>query len=347
MWPARASRNPQHEPVGRLCWMRAGPCSGPRPSWRGRSQPPMPAAARARARSSSSPSRWACRWRAVQEVRRAARSRSEEARVRQRRAAASTMVSASLGVPRGRCRDAQADLVRHREVSRRPRSSRPPSRAWATASSRSAASSPSRATCATCGAGDDRAGRRQLHRQRQLRRQAARLQDRRRRMDRHHGGGQRRPGASSSWRSPGWARCEARCAAWLRSGACDGHARVAAGASAEAPNYAIDPTHTFVNYEIRPLRHHHQPRPLQHQGRHAVLRPRRHAAARSRSSIDIRSVNTGVDFLNRQIQGKDFFNVADYPTGTFVVGQVRLQRRQGQRGARHAHAAWARPTRWC
>ena len=34
--------------------------------------------------------------------------------------------------------------------------------------------------------------------------------------------------------------------------------------------------------------------------------------------IDISSVNTGVDFLNRQIQGKDFFNVADFPTGTFV-----------------------------
>ena len=25
-----------------------------------------------------------------------------------------------------------------------------------------------------------------------------------------------------------------------------------------------------------------------------------------------------MDFLNRQIQGKDFFNVADYPTGSFV-----------------------------
>ncbi len=33
--------------------------------------------------------------------------------------------------------------------------------------------------------------------------------------------------------------------------------------------------------------------------------------------IDIISVNTGVDFLNRQIQGKDFFNVADFPIGTF------------------------------
>ena len=90
----------------------------------------------------------------------------------------------------------------------------------------------------------------------------------------------------------------------------------AAVAQAQAPNYAIDPTHTFVNYENG----HYGT--TTNRGRFSMkdgtlFFDRAGRAGQVDIVIDISSVNTGVDFLNRQIQGKDFFNVADYPTATF------------------------------
>ena len=90
----------------------------------------------------------------------------------------------------------------------------------------------------------------------------------------------------------------------------------AAGASAQTPNYAIDPTHTFVNYEIGHFG------TTTNRGRFStkdgtLFFDRAGQQGKVEIIIDISSVNTGVDFLNRQIQGKDFFNVADYPTGQF------------------------------
>jgi polyisoprenoid-binding protein YceI len=90
-----------------------------------------------------------------------------------------------------------------------------------------------------------------------------------------------------------------------------------AAAWGQAPNFAIDPTHTFVNYE---------------NGHYGTTTNRGHFSTKDGTLffdranqqgkveiiMDISSVNTGVDFLNRQIQGRDFFNVADHPTGTFV-----------------------------
>ena len=92
---------------------------------------------------------------------------------------------------------------------------------------------------------------------------------------------------------------------------------VAFGAVAQEPTYAIDPTHTFVNYEIG----HYGT--TTNRGRFStkdgtLFFDRAAQAGKVEIIIDISSVNTGVDFLNRQIQGKDFFNVADHPTGTFV-----------------------------
>jgi polyisoprenoid-binding protein YceI len=88
-------------------------------------------------------------------------------------------------------------------------------------------------------------------------------------------------------------------------------------AAAQAPNYAIDPTHTFVNYENG----HYGT--TTNRGRFStkdgtLFFDRAGKAGKVEVVIDISSVNTGVDFLNRQIQGKDFFNVAEFPTGTFV-----------------------------
>lgn len=91
----------------------------------------------------------------------------------------------------------------------------------------------------------------------------------------------------------------------------------ASAASAATPNFAIDPTHTFVNYEIGHFG------TTTNRGRFStkdgtLYFDREGHKGHVQIVMDISSVNTGVDFLNRQIQGKDFFNVADYPTGTFV-----------------------------
>ncbi len=89
-----------------------------------------------------------------------------------------------------------------------------------------------------------------------------------------------------------------------------------AQAQATAPTFAIDPLHTFVNYENG----HYGT--TTNRGRFSMKDGTLFFDRAARSGkveivIDISSVNTGVDFLNRQIQGKDFFNVADFPTATF------------------------------
>ncbi len=107
-------------------------------------------------------------------------------------------------------------------------------------------------------------------------------------------------------------KCRARWAAGLATGCV-----WAAAAQAQAPNYAIDPTHTFVNYENGHFG------TTTNRGRFStkdgtLFFDRANRQGKVEIIIDISTVNTGVDMLNRQIQGKDFFNVADFPTGTFV-----------------------------
>ncbi len=114
--------------------------------------------------------------------------------------------------------------------------------------------------------------------------------------------------------SAGGAAAAARWRAWA---AAVGLAASGSTAWAQAPNYAIDPTHTFVNYENG----HYGT--TTNRGRFStkdgtLFFDRNAKAGKVEIVIDISSVNTGVDFLNRQIQGKDFFNVADFPTGSFV-----------------------------
>ena len=40
--------------------------------------------------------------------------------------------------------------------------------------------------------------------------------------------------------------------------------------------------------------------------------------------MDIGSINTGVDLLNRHVMSKDFFNVAEFPTGRFVADKINF-----------------------
>jgi polyisoprenoid-binding protein YceI len=103
----------------------------------------------------------------------------------------------------------------------------------------------------------------------------------------------------------------------VRSAALGALFAIAGGAQAQAPNYVIDPTHTFVNSEIGHFG------TTTNRGRFStrdgtLFFDRAAQTGKVEIVMDITSINTGVDFLNRQMQGKDFFNVADYPTGKFV-----------------------------
>lgn len=92
-----------------------------------------------------------------------------------------------------------------------------------------------------------------------------------------------------------------------------------------APNasYVIDPTHTFVMYEI---------------GHYGTTTNRGRFSTKDGSVkidasgtggridiiMDIASINTGVDLLNRHVLSKDFFNVAEFPTARFVAEKLNV-----------------------
>jgi polyisoprenoid-binding protein YceI len=88
-------------------------------------------------------------------------------------------------------------------------------------------------------------------------------------------------------------------------------------AHAQSVSYAIDPTHTFANFEIG------------HMGT-STLRGRFDKkeglvkfdrTARTGNvdiTIDVGSVNTGVEPFNQHLLSEDFFNAAKFPTARFV-----------------------------
>ena len=94
-----------------------------------------------------------------------------------------------------------------------------------------------------------------------------------------------------------------------------------AGGPVKGASYVVDPTHTFVNYEM---------------GHYGTTTNRGRFSTKDGSikidpsgstgrvdiTMDISSINTGVDLLNRHLMSKDFFNVAEFPTARFVAGQI-------------------------
>ncbi len=93
---------------------------------------------------------------------------------------------------------------------------------------------------------------------------------------------------------------------------------VALGAArAEPVNYAIDPTHTGVTFEIG----HMGTSTLR--GRFdkkegSVQFDRAAKAGRVEVTFDTASISTGTEAFNKHLQSKDFFDVATYPTAKFV-----------------------------
>ena len=88
-------------------------------------------------------------------------------------------------------------------------------------------------------------------------------------------------------------------------------------AHAQSVGYAIDPTHTFANFEIG------------HMGtstvrgrfdrKEGLVQFDRKARTGSVDiTIDVGSINTGVEPFNKHLLSEDFFNAAKFPTARFV-----------------------------
>ncbi|CAN7661193.1 YceI family protein [Pseudorhodoferax sp. LjRoot39] len=97
-----------------------------------------------------------------------------------------------------------------------------------------------------------------------------------------------------------------------------------AGPPQPGGRYVVDPTHTFVLYEMGHYgtstnRGRFGTRDGQVQVDAAGQR------ARVDVSFDMASINTGVDLLNRHVQSSDFLNVADFPTGRYQAEDVRIE----------------------
>lgn len=93
----------------------------------------------------------------------------------------------------------------------------------------------------------------------------------------------------------------------------------ATAAHAETATYAIDPTHTFVTFEVRHFG------TSTNRGRFdkkegAVTLDRAAKTGRVEVTIDTNSINTGTEPFNAHLK-KEFFESATYPTAKFVGDQ--------------------------
>jgi polyisoprenoid-binding protein YceI len=92
---------------------------------------------------------------------------------------------------------------------------------------------------------------------------------------------------------------------------------LAVGAQAQANTYAIDPTHTFVTYEIGHFgTSTNRGRFDQKEG--SVQFDRAAKTGKVEISFDLAAVNTGVAALNKHLQGGEMFNTAAFPKAKFV-----------------------------
>ncbi len=88
-------------------------------------------------------------------------------------------------------------------------------------------------------------------------------------------------------------------------------------AQAQSATYAIDPTHTFVTFEAKHFG------TSTNRGRFdkkegTVTFDKTAKTGKVEITIDTASINTGVGPFDGHLKGKDFFNVAEFPTAKFV-----------------------------
>ncbi|RZL95111.1 MAG: polyisoprenoid-binding protein [Variovorax sp.] len=98
-------------------------------------------------------------------------------------------------------------------------------------------------------------------------------------------------------------------------------AAVPAGGPVKGASYVVDPTHTFVMYEMG----HYGT--TTNRGRFSTKDGTIKIDGTGKSgkvdiTMDISSINTGVDLLNRHVLSRDFFNVAEFPVARFVAEKI-------------------------
>ena len=94
-------------------------------------------------------------------------------------------------------------------------------------------------------------------------------------------------------------------------------AAAAIGAQAQTTSYAIDPTHTFVTFEIGHFG------ATTNRGRFdkksgSVQLDKAGKSGKAEITIDTTSVNTGTEAFNKHLQSADLFDAAKHPTIKFV-----------------------------
>jgi polyisoprenoid-binding protein YceI len=92
----------------------------------------------------------------------------------------------------------------------------------------------------------------------------------------------------------------------------------ALAAQAQSATYALDPTHTFVTFEVP----HYGV--TTNRGRFdkksgTVQLDKAGKTGKVELSIETGSINTGTEAFNKHLQSKDFFNSAEFPTARFVA----------------------------
>jgi polyisoprenoid-binding protein YceI len=86
---------------------------------------------------------------------------------------------------------------------------------------------------------------------------------------------------------------------------------------AQANTYLIDPTHTFVHFEV-PHFGTSTSRGRFDRKEGTVTFDRAAKAGKVEITIETASVDTGTDAFDQHLRGKDFFNADQYPTAKFV-----------------------------
>jgi polyisoprenoid-binding protein YceI len=92
---------------------------------------------------------------------------------------------------------------------------------------------------------------------------------------------------------------------------------LATGAQAQSATYGIDPTHTFVTFEVIHFG------TSTNRGRFdkkdgTIQFDRAGKSGKVDITIETGSINTGTGPFDKHLQGKDFFNSAEFPTAKFV-----------------------------
>jgi polyisoprenoid-binding protein YceI len=95
-------------------------------------------------------------------------------------------------------------------------------------------------------------------------------------------------------------------------------ALAAFAAAAQANTYTIDPTHTFVHFEI-PHFGTSTSRGRFDRKEGLVQFDRAARTGRVEITIDTTSIDTGTDAFDRHLKGKDFFNAEQFPTAKFIA----------------------------